>query len=165
MPDVPENQTSRTSVRLLVSLHCLSSSCRVCRLRETLDVSSCTLTCRNSWSLSSGGHRFALNFALRSSRDTACLKYLILLLDIVNGRRCGIKPTEVTVSLFEGGKVQEKFTSMHRTHQTPRNSTSTSTEKAFLKAELCSHPNASSWVYILYANGTCSLLSVGRSPT
>ena len=30
------------------------------------------------------------------------------------------------------------------THQTPRNSTSTSMEKVFLKAELCSHPNASS---------------------
>jgi hypothetical protein len=59
--------------------------------------------------LSPGGQRLALNFALRSSRDTACLKYLILLLEIVNGRRCGIKPTELTVSLFEGGKVQGKF--------------------------------------------------------
>jgi hypothetical protein len=96
-------------VRLLVSLHCLSSSVKVCRLRETVDVSSCASVDLNSRSLSPGGQRLALNFALRSSRDTACLKYLILLLEIVKGRRCGIKPTELTVSLFEGGKVQLKF--------------------------------------------------------
>lgn len=109
MDNSPENQTSRTSVRLLVSLHCLSSSFKVSLLRGTLDVSCCTSACRNSRFPSPGGQRFALNFALRSSRDTAWRKYLMLLLEIVNGRRCGMRPTELTVSLFEGGRNQVKF--------------------------------------------------------
>ena len=40
-------------------------------------------------------------------------------------------------------------------HQTPRNSMSTSIQKAFLKAFDWAHPASSGRAYILYAKGTC----------
>ena len=51
------------------------------------------------------------------------------------------------------------------TCHTPRNSISTSFENAFLNAFDCFHPSSSALVYILYANGTCWWLHVGRRPT
>ena len=52
-----------------------------------------------------------------------------------------------------------------RRYHAPRKSTLTSTEKAFLKCLLCCHPNSSSRVYILYANGTCWWFPGGSRPT
>ncbi len=52
---------------------------------------------------SAGGglfHKFALNLARRSSRDTACLNVRMMVLDAVKGSRRGISPTEFTVSLW-----------------------------------------------------------------
>ena len=44
-------------------------------------------------------HKLALNFARLSSRETACRNVRTMVLDVVNGRRLGIRPTESTVSL------------------------------------------------------------------
>jgi hypothetical protein len=50
-------------------------------------------------------------------------------------------------------EVEKEIASV--TNQTPRNSTLTSIEKAFLNAVLWSQPTLSARVYILYAKGTC----------
>ena len=91
--------------------------------------------------------RFALNLARCSSSETACRNVLIDLLEEVKGNVRGIKPTEQTVS------------------QTPTKSMSTSIENAFLKALLCFQPVSSVRENILYAKGTCCILSAGRRPT
>lgn len=44
-------------------------------------------------------HRLALNFARRSSSDTACRKVRTMVFDVVNGNLFGMMPTESTVSL------------------------------------------------------------------
>ena len=50
-----------------------------------------------------------LDFALRSSRETAHLEYLMLLLETVDGRRWEIRPTKLTVSLFQSGQGEAIF--------------------------------------------------------
>ena len=51
---------------------------------------------------------FALNFARRSSRESACRKVRMAVLDAVKGSLCGITPTEQTVSLRAHGAWVEK---------------------------------------------------------
>ena len=50
-------------------------------------------------------------------------------------------------------------------YHTPTNSISTSIEKAFLNAMLCSNPVRSSRLNVLYANGICWRSPAGRRPT
>ena len=45
-------------------------------------------------------HKFALNLARLSSRETACRNVRTMVLDVVNGNRLGTIPTESTVSLL-----------------------------------------------------------------
>ena len=88
-----------------------------------------------------------------------------MVLEVVNGRHVGISPTELTVSLEEEEKPKSRVNKekgknrrnkkIMNTDQTPRNSISTSIEKAFLNSLDCLNPHQLSSVYILYAKGTC----------
>jgi hypothetical protein len=111
----PENQTSSTSVGLLGSEYCLSRSRSSCSWHLELEALFVMLSCGLDgvlwrgidpfstpllWSSSEGWfHKFTLNLARRSSREMACLKYLMWLLDAVKGSRRGRIPTDPTVSL------------------------------------------------------------------
>ena len=52
-------------------------------------------------------HKFALNLARLSSNETACRNVRTMVLDVVNGKRLGIMPTESTVSLIFQKEVDQ----------------------------------------------------------
>jgi hypothetical protein len=95
-------------------------------------------------------HRFALNLERRSSNETACLNVRTMVLDVVNGSLRGIRPTELTVSLFRLRQLEEaRRKKIVVIYQTPTNSMGTSIENAFLNALDCFHPTSSTLVNIL----------------
>ena len=52
-------------------------------------------------------HKFALNLARLSSNETACRNVRTMVLDVVNGNRLGMIPTESTVSLIVQKEVDQ----------------------------------------------------------
>ena len=107
-----------------------------------------------------------------SSRDSACLNVWMVVLAVVKGRvRFMITPTLDTVSLWaESHELRERFSggdvgdAAEGAYQTPTNSILTSLQKVCLKPAAKVTLLLSVCLKSLYANGTCSGLSLGKRP-